>query len=66
MKMNAVYTSDYILKKFNRLSNSKKVDVLYEALDNMQQYNGRSKFDCIAMAMGYKTEFGENDKYIKL
>jgi hypothetical protein len=41
-----------LLDTFEKMSNKKKVDVLIDALDLMQQYNGRSKQDCIVMAMG--------------
>lgn len=39
---------------FNKKCN--KVDILMEALDYMQQYNGRSKICCIALAMGVDYE----------
>jgi hypothetical protein len=32
----------------------KKAEILMDALDYMQQYNGRSKIQCIALAMGYE------------
>jgi len=47
------YTLDDIQKKFNKLSRLRKIEVLWEALDHMQSYNGRSRWDCIALAMGY-------------
>ncbi len=47
------YTSEQIQTKFQKLTKDKKIEVLYEALDFMQAYNGRSRFLCIAMAMGY-------------
>ncbi len=28
-------------------------NIMWDALDNMQQWAGRDKFTCIAMAMGY-------------
>ncbi len=33
-----------------------KLNILWESLSCMQQYNGRSKITCIAMAMGYETD----------
>jgi len=39
------------LAKFERLSNPKKVKILYDALDYMEQCNSRSKYDCITLAM---------------
>jgi hypothetical protein len=59
------YTDDHIMKEYGALSLKKKNDILYDALDFMQQYNGRSKFLCIAMAMGYDNYEGENNTYIK-
>ena len=46
-------TNKEVLSLYAKLSDSKKVGMLWEALDNMQQYNGRSKQDCIIYAMGY-------------
>jgi len=59
------YTSEQINKEFSKLTKDKKIEVLYEALDYMQQYNGRSRFLCIAMAMGYDNWEGENNTYTK-
>jgi hypothetical protein len=41
-----------------------KVDILLEALDYMQQWNGRSKWQCIGLAMGLtqKQAYNEEDK----
>lgn len=49
------YTAEDIANKFSNLSSRKKNDVLYAALDYMQQYNGRSKILCIAMICVYKS-----------
>jgi uncharacterized protein YeeX (DUF496 family) len=59
------YTSEQIYKKFLKLSLQKRNEVLYEAIDFMQQYNGRSRFLCIAMAMGYENYEDRIDSYIK-
>ena len=58
-------TKEEIQNEFN--NSSDKVGILYNALDIMQQYNGRSKLDCIAIAMGYEVDYdNENIKmYIK-
>jgi len=40
-----------------------KVAILWDALDYMQQYNGRSKTDCIAIAMGYERVDTHNSHY---
>jgi hypothetical protein len=58
-------SSDEIAKEYSRLSASKQVPILYEAIDIMQQYNGRSRFDCIAKAMGYSNMEGLNTTYFK-
>jgi hypothetical protein len=59
------YTEEHIRDEFDKLTKDKKISVLYEAIDIMQQYNGRSRFLCIAMAMGYKNHEGERDTYTK-
>ncbi len=59
------YTREQISKEFDKLSKDKKIQVLYEAIDNMQTYNGRSRFLCIAMAMGYDNDEGLSDTYTK-
>lgn len=48
------------LDELNELYNKKrnKVEILWEALDYMQQYNGRSKVDCVALALGYEDTEG--------
>lgn len=60
------FTSAQITKEYNNLSDAKKCEILYEALDYMQQYNGRSKNLCIAMAMGYQNHEGESNTYYKM
>ena len=59
------YTSAQITNEYNKLTKDKKMSVLYDAIDYMQQYNGRSKFLCIAMAMGYDNYEGGSDTYTK-
>lgn len=59
------YTRNHIAKEFNALTKDKKIETLMEALDYMQQYNGRSKFNCIALALGYENYEGEDDTYAK-
>jgi hypothetical protein len=59
------YQRNEILKDYNALSYEKKCIVLYEALGWMEQYNGRSKTRCIAMAMGYDNTEGDYDTYFK-
>lgn len=59
------YTSGHIHHEYNSLSPSHRIDTLWEALDYMQAYNGRSKILCIAMALGYDNNEGEDDTYFK-
>ena len=59
------YTSEEISKKYEALSLKEKNEVLYKAIDYMQIYNGRSRFLCIAMAMGYDNYEGDNKSYFK-
>lgn len=59
------YTSEQISNEFEKLTKDKKISVLYEAIDYMQSYNGRSRFLCIAMAMGYDNYEGRSDTYTK-
>ena len=42
-------TKQEVADLFERKRN--KVDILWEALGEMQSYNGRSKLECIALAM---------------
>ena len=63
-------TSDDLVKKFNRLPNKVKLELLWEALDMMNQYNGRTRWHCVAIAMGYeldyvKIEGKETEVYVK-
>lgn len=36
---------------YYKLSKAKREQVLWDALDYMEQYNGRSKWECIALAL---------------
>ena len=45
-----------IMNQFDKLTYKKKTGVLFTAIDYMEQYNGRSKVTCIALAMGYDHE----------
>lgn len=64
--MEKKYTSEQIQNKYDRLSLKKKNKILYEAIDIMNQYNGRTRFLCIAMAMGYENFEGNDDTYTKI
>lgn len=59
------YTSEEISIKYAALSLKEKNEVLYEAIDYMKSHNGRSRFVCIAMAMGYDNYEGDDNSYFK-
>lgn len=46
------YSLAQVLDKFEKKNKSEKIGILWEALGEMQYYNGRSKLECIALAMG--------------
>lgn len=58
------YTLDEIKKEF--ATKKDKVSILWDALDYMQSYNGRSRWYCVALAMGYENTEGGNDTYTKI
>lgn len=60
------YSSSEIEAEYNKLSAIKQVNILWVALDYMQQYNGRAKFKCIALAMGYDNYEGLQNTYFKI
>lgn len=51
-------TIEDIMKRYEKLRPVTKLDILDMAIEYMQQYNGRTKCACIAMAMGYDTTDG--------
>lgn len=51
--MKKAKTIEQVIKKFEKLSYKNKCEILLNALGFMQQYNGRSENECIAMAMNY-------------
>ena len=59
------YTNTHINRQYNDLNPQQKIELLWEALDYMQAYNGRSKILCVAMALGYDNDEGETDTYFK-
>jgi len=63
--MSKTYTDTQIQNEFDRLSCPKQREIMWEALDIMQAYNGRSRFLCVSMAMGYSNYEGDADTYIK-
>jgi hypothetical protein len=59
------YTSSHISQQYAKLSDKERVEVLSQALDYMSQFNGRSRFLCIAMGMGYHNTEGETNTYFR-
>lgn len=62
--MSNTFTEQELIEKFNNLTSSQRAIILFEALDYMQQYNGRSKTTCICLAMGFK-HTKSHEEYIK-
>lgn len=65
-KSTKYFTSSEINEKFHSLTKNKRIEVLLEALDYMQSYNGRSKILCIALAMGYDNYEGDDKSFFKV
>jgi hypothetical protein len=59
------YTSKEIHIEYLNLSLEGRNKILYNAIDFMQSHNGRSRFLCIAMAMGYRNDEGLDSYYYK-
>jgi hypothetical protein len=58
------YTAEELEKKFDNTTRVEKINILSQAIDYMQQYNGRTKQTCIFLAMGY--DYEEVDKFFKI
>ena len=54
---------DEIVEVYYKLDCSSKVKILLEAMEYMQQYNGRSKSECIALSMGYYQIYEDDEEY---
>jgi hypothetical protein len=50
------FTEQQLKDKFEKLSKPVKIQILWDALDIMQQFNGRTKLVCVFFAMGYDTQ----------
>ena len=63
-----IHTSEQMWKKFENQTYKKRVGILLDALGYMEQYNARTQLQCIALAMGYKATYNDNNErgYIKL
>lgn len=59
------YTGEEVSAIYGKLKCTEKIKVLYDAIDYMSQYNGRTRFLCIAMAMGFRNDEGDNKSYYK-
>lgn len=59
------FTSAEINVEFNNKTPEQRESILYQALDYMQAYNGRTKLKCIAMAMGYDNTEGLDNTWFK-
>lgn len=60
------YNEDDIRMEFNKRAKYEKIAILFNALDLMEQFNGRTKIYCIAVAMGYENIEGLYNTYIKI
>lgn len=60
------YSYTQIQKEYAKMTKDQKISILISALDYMQAYNGRTKFLCIAMAMGYENFEGGENTYTKM
>lgn len=61
-------TLNEVIAEYNALPSDAKILVLYNAIDWMERYNGRSKQKCIALGMGYKSNWCDEtneEKYSK-
>tara|TARA_R110000782_G_scaffold9407_2_gene30312 strand:- start:3018 stop:3218 length:201 start_codon:yes stop_codon:yes gene_type:complete len=65
MKIEKHYNQEDLLSQFYEFKYKKQSIILYDAIDYMQQYNGRTRLTCIFMAMGYKNYEGENNTWTK-
>lgn len=59
------YTDTHIFAEYSSMTKDKKIEILNEALGHMESSNTRSKFECIALAMGYRNHEGLEDTYYK-
>lgn len=46
-------TQEGIIQEFSNLPYKKQVVIMWGALDHMEQFNGRTKLDCVCLSMGY-------------
>jgi len=65
MGCNKTYTIEYIKIKFQQLNKAEQINILWSALDYMNQYNGRTKWECVALGMGYLNDIDDDNIWIK-
>ena len=53
-KKNKIYSHDQIMNKYVKTVMTKKIQILFNAIDIMKENNSLTKFDCVALAMGYE------------
>ena len=53
--------NDKLYELLLKLPRKNLINLMWEALDEMQSYNGRSRFDCIMLAIEDATESEEKD-----
>lgn len=51
-----VLTKQELADRYYNRSKDSRLLILWQALDFMQQYNGRTKWECIALAMNVEIE----------
>jgi len=59
------YAEKELCEVFNKFTLNEQIQILYTALDVMQEHNSRSKSTCIFMAMGYENYEGDKDTWTK-
>ncbi len=63
--MKGMKTIFEVYEEFSELTDSKKINVLHEALETMHGYNGHSPMYCIAQSMGYENIEGSINTWTK-
>ncbi len=56
--------NDFIYERLLKLPRKNLINLMWESLDFMQQYNGRSKLECIMLSLGSEELYNEKDQKI--
>ena len=56
--------NDFIYERLLKLPRNNLINLMWESLDFMQQYNGRSKLECIMLSLGSEELYNEKDQKI--